>query len=107
MKGYASKKLLMPYMRLAKNISHYSIHQIFAEQNVHAYLDDSVSLKLDKKIGNQMQNLFCRNVRNVKFPKIVAEKFAFYRQNNYERRNNIIVHSLLSQFHNIARPLLP
>ena len=30
------------------------------------------------KIGNQMQNLYCRNVRNVKFPKIVAEKFAFY-----------------------------
>ena len=54
-----------------------------------------------------MQNLYCRNVRNVKFPKIVAEKFAFHRQNNYERRNNIIVHSLLSQFHNIARPLLP
>ena len=27
-------------MRLAKNISQYSIHQIFAEQNVHAYLDD-------------------------------------------------------------------
>ena len=25
-----------------------------------------------------MQNLYCRNVRNVKFPKIVAEKFAFY-----------------------------
>ena len=40
MKGYASKKLLMPYMRLAKNISHYSIHQIFAEQNVHAYWYD-------------------------------------------------------------------
>lgn len=25
-----------------------------------------------------MQNLCCRNVLNVKFPKIVAEKFAFY-----------------------------
>ena len=25
-----------------------------------------------------MQNLSCRNVLNVKFPKIVAEKFAFY-----------------------------
>ena len=25
-----------------------------------------------------MQNLYCRNVLNVKFPKIVAEKFAFY-----------------------------
>lgn len=33
------------------------------------------------KIGNQMQNLYCRNVRNVKFPKIVAEKFAFYNWN--------------------------
>ena len=31
-----------------------------------------------------MQNLSCRNVLNVKFPKIVAEKFAFY-----NRRNNI------------------
>ena len=30
-----------------------------------------------------MQNLYCRNVRNVKFPKIVAEKFAFYR-NGYQ-----------------------
>ena len=29
-----------------------------------------------------MQNLYCRNVRNVKFPKIVAEKFAFY-NNDY------------------------
>ena len=28
-----------------------------------------------------MQNLYCRNVRNVKFPKIVAEKFAFYNNN--------------------------
>ena len=27
-----------------------------------------------------MQNLCCRNVLNVKFPKIVAEKFAFYNQ---------------------------
>ena len=35
-------------------------------------------LTLNTKIGNQMQNLYCRNVRNVKFPKIVAEKFAFY-----------------------------
>ena len=26
-----------------------------------------------------MQNLCCRNVLNVKFPKIVAEKFAFYK----------------------------
>ena len=26
-----------------------------------------------------MQNLSCRNVLNVKFPKIVAEKFAFYK----------------------------
>ena len=25
-----------------------------------------------------MQNLYCRNLLNVKFPKIVAEKFAFY-----------------------------
>ena len=31
-----------------------------------------------KKNGNQMQNLSCRNVLNVKFPKIVAEKFAYY-----------------------------
>ena len=30
--------------------------------------------------GNQMQNLSCRNVLNVKFPKIVAVKFAFYRK---------------------------
>ena len=29
-----------------------------------------------------MQNLYCRNVLNVKFPKIVAEKFAFYTQDN-------------------------
>ena len=36
-------------------------------------------LTFTTKIGNQMQNLYCRNVRNVKFPKIVAEKFAFYR----------------------------
>ena len=35
-------------------------------------------LTFNTKIGNQMQNLYCRNVRNVKFPKIVAEKFAFY-----------------------------
>lgn len=27
-----------------------------------------------------MQNLYCRNLLNVKFPKIVAEKFAFYRE---------------------------
>ena len=32
------------------------------------------------KIGNQMQNLLCcRKVLNVKFPKIVADKFAFYK----------------------------
>ena len=36
-------------------------------------------LTFNTKIGNQMQNLYCRNVRNVKFPKIVAEKFAFYK----------------------------
>ena len=35
-------------------------------------------LTFNTKIGNQMQNLYCRNVRNVKFPKIGAEKFAFY-----------------------------
>ena len=35
-------------------------------------------LTFNTKIGNQMQNLYCRNVRNVKFPKIVAEKLAFY-----------------------------
>ena len=29
-----------------------------------------------------MQNLSCRNVLNVKFPKIVAEQFAFYRITN-------------------------
>ena len=34
-------------------------------------------LTFNTKIGNQMQNLYCRNVRNVKFPKIVAGKFAF------------------------------
>ena len=33
-----------------------------------------------------MQNLYCRNVRNVKFPKIVAEEFAFYIVNS---RGNI------------------
>ncbi|MCQ2075184.1 MAG: hypothetical protein MJY77_08420, partial [Bacteroidaceae bacterium] len=38
-------------------------------------------LTFNTKIGNQMQNLYCRNVRNVKFPKIVAEKFAFYNWN--------------------------
>lgn len=27
------------------------------------------------KIGNQMQNLYCRNVRNVKFPKIAFYTF--------------------------------
>ena len=43
-----------------------------------------------KKNGNQMQNPCCRNVRNVKFPKIVAEKFAFYSEMAYEdnERNN-------------------
>ena len=32
-----------------------------------------------------MQNLYCRNVRNVKFPKIVAEKFAFYTEIHIHR----------------------
>ena len=36
-------------------------------------------LTFNTKIGNQMQNLGCRNVLNVKFPKIVAEKLAFYK----------------------------
>ena len=44
-------------------------------KNIHGYLQ---KLTFNTKIGNQMQNLYCRNVRNVKFPKIVAEKFAFY-----------------------------
>ena len=45
----------------------------------------------NKKIGNQMQNLYCRNVRNVKFPKIVAEKFAFYTK-EYPESFSIEVH---------------
>ena len=35
-------------------------------------------LTFNTKIGNQMQNLYCRNVRNVKFLKTGTEKFAFY-----------------------------
>ena len=42
------------------------------------WLFECKKLTFYTKIGNQMQNLYCRNVRNVKFPKIVAEKFAFY-----------------------------
>ena len=48
----------------------------YCRQNVHRY--GMQKLTFTTKIGNQMQNLYCRNVRNVKFPKIVAEKFAFY-----------------------------
>ena len=48
------------------------------------------------KIGNQMQNLYCRNVRNVKFPKNVAEKFAFYSKEtivfpSYEKAHEIVM----------------
>ena len=50
-------------------------------------------LMFNTKIGNQMQNLYCRNVRNVKFLKIVAEKFAFYSKNkhNYITTNFVFV----------------
>ena len=48
-------------------------------------------LTVNTKIGNQMQNLYCRNVRNVKFPKIVAEKIAFYSMpaNSTIRKHNL------------------
>ena len=48
------------------------------QKEVNLFVYGMQKLTLNTKIGNQMQNLYCRNVRNVKFPKIVAEKFAFY-----------------------------
>ena len=53
--------------------------QIFRKQLSNSYGYGMQKLTFNTKIGNQMQNPYCRNVRNVKFPKIVAEKFAFYR----------------------------
>ena len=48
-----------------------------------------------------MQNLCCRNVLNVKFPKIVAEKFAFYRPTNSIReiKTDIVLKRLLYVLH--------
>ena len=49
-----------------------------------------------------MQNLCCRNVLNVKFPKIVAEKFAFYRRS---RNDIVLVVLMMVSFSWILKPL--
>ena len=53
-------------------------------------------LTFNTKIGNQMQNLYCRNVRNVKFPKIVAEKFAFYNFNQIDEKRRTAIYVRIS-----------